>query len=470
MLTESLTRDLRKLLDDASVLTVAEERERYERGYRYGRGTAQAIALPRSAEQVADVVRYCYRNDVRLVAQGANTGLVAASTPDPSGEQIVLSLERLQGVESIEPSDRIAAVRAGTRLSALNRELAAHQLFFPIDLGADPSIGGMIATNTGGSRLIRYGDVQRNLLGLEVVLANENATVLSDLKGLRKDNSGVDAKQLFVGTGGTFGIITRAQVEVHRLPAQTAAALVVPSSHATIPQLLTVFEAHAGEFLSAFEGMSANALEAALKHNPRARNPFEGAELPAYCVLVELASTLDPRVLDLETLLGDVLGKCLEDSAALISDARLGRPEELWTVRHSISDGVKALGNVIAFDISVRPSTLPALRAELLALIADRFPFLTVCDFGHCGDGGDHFNLVSPTTRTLDAAAISQVRDAVYDCVVRRHGGSFSAEHGVGPYNVEYYRRYASLEERALARELKAICDPKGILGVCNFA
>jgi len=470
MRADAVTRDLRKLLDEGSVLAAAEERERYERGYRYGRGTALAVALPRSAEQVAGIVRYAYRNDLRLVAQGANTGLVAGSTPDTSGEQIVVSLERLQGVESIHASDRIAAVRAGTRLSALNRELAAHQLFFPIDLGADPSLGGMIATNTGGSRLIRYGDVQRNLLGLEVVIADENASVLRDLKGLRKDNSGVDAKQLFVGTGGAFGIITRAQVETHRLPAQTAAALVVPTSHAHIPQLLSVFETQAGEFLSAFEGMSANALNAALKHNARARNPFEGSELPAYCVLVELASTLDPRILDLEALLGDVLAKCLEDSAAPITDARLGRPDELWTVRHSISDGVKALGTVIAFDISVRPSALPALRAELLALINGRFPFLTVCDFGHCGDGGDHFNLVSPPSHALDAATIADVRDAVYDCVVQRHGGSFSAEHGVGPYNVEYYRRYATAEERALARELKAICDPKGILGVCNFA
>jgi FAD/FMN-containing dehydrogenase len=468
--SESVTRDLRALLDDGSVLNAAEEREPYERGYRYGRGTALAIALPRSAEQVADVVRYCYRNDIHLVAQGANTGLVAGSTPDSSGEQIVLSLQRLNGVESIEPADRIAAVRAGTRLSALNRELAAHQLFFPIDLGADPSIGGMIATNTGGSRLIRYGDVQRNLLGLEVVLADENATVLRDLKGLRKDNSGIDTKQLFVGTGGTFGVITRGQVEAHRLPAQTAAALVVPTSHAHIPQLLTVFERQAGEFLSAFEGMSANAFRAALKHNPRARNPFEGDGLPPYCVLVELASSLDMRIVDLEALLGDVLGKCLEDSAALISDARVGRPEELWTVRHSISDGVKALGNVIAFDISVRPSALPALRSELLALMANRFPFLTVCDFGHCGDGGDHFNLVSPAARAIDSAVISEVRDAVYDCVVKRHGGSFSAEHGVGPYNVEYYRRYATAEERALARELKAICDPKGILGASPLA
>jgi FAD/FMN-containing dehydrogenase len=466
--SEIITTDLQRLLGPAGVVGDEDARRQYERGYRYGSGRALTVARPASTEEVAAVLRYCYRSDVRVVSQGANTGLVAGSTPDASGDQLVLSLERLHGVESISAEDRNACVRAGTRLSVLNRDAAQYGLFCPIDLGADPSIGGMVATNTGGSRLIRYGDVQRNLLGLEVVLADEQGSVLQDLKGLRKDNSGVDLKQLFVGTGGVFGVITRAQIELHRLPAQTATAMVVPVDHAAIPALLDRLETQAGEFLSAFEGMSANALRAALRHNPRLRNPFGPDETPAYAVLIELASTLPTRVLDLEQLLESVLGSCLEGVAGtLIDDARFGRPEDLWAIRHSISDGVKALGSVIAFDVSVQRSKLPALRRELLALMSEQFPFLEVHDFGHCGDGGDHFNIVWPREATppYDADTASRLRNAVYDCVVRRHHGSFSAEHGVGPYNMEYYRRYTAADEQRLSRELKSVCDPKGLLG-----
>lgn len=464
---DPLLRDLRRCLAVDDVLDSAGSSARYEHGYRYGRGTARAIVRPRTTEQVADVIRYCYRNDLRIVPQGANTGLVAASTPDASGDQIVLSLECLAGVTAISSADRIASVRAGTRLSTLNRELAAHDLCFPIDLGADPSIGGMIATNTGGSRLLRYGDVQRNLLGLEAVLADADATVLRDLKGLRKDNSGLDAKQLFVGTGGAFGVITLAQVEVHRRPEQVAAALVVPEDHSRVPRLLARLEADAGEFLTAFEGMSANALRAALGHAQDARNPFDGSPLPDYCVLIELSSTMSTRFVEVETVLGDLLTAYVEGGAPLISDARLGRSEELWRLRHSVSDGVRALGNVIAFDISVQRGRLPALRADLLALLASHFPFLEAYDFGHCGDGGDHFNLVWPhgSERAYDVEVVNEVRRQVYEIVVARHDGSFSAEHGVGPYNAGYYRRYASAEERALAGRIKAICDPRRLLG-----
>src|SRR5579871_841753 len=184
--------DLRCSIGADSVLDSTEGIESYQRGYRYGSGKAFAVARPSSVADVRAVVRYCFANGLRLVSQGANTGLVAAGTPDGSGEQLILSLERLRTIEDVSVADRTVRVQAGVRLSGLNQRLAADGFCFPIDLGADPSIGGMISTNTGGSRLVRYGDVQRNLLGLEVVLADSDATVLSDMRGLRKDNSGID--------------------------------------------------------------------------------------------------------------------------------------------------------------------------------------------------------------------------------------------------------------------------------------
>jgi FAD/FMN-containing dehydrogenase len=470
MIDAGMLRDLSGIVGAGAVAHTPADTEQYERGYRYGSGCALAVARPGTVAELSALVRYCFAHDVKIVAQGANTGLVGSSTPDASGGQLVVSLDRLKGVESIDVHNRTVIARAGTRLSDINRAAGEHDLFFPIDLGADPSIGGMVATNTGGSRLVRYGDVQRNLLGLEVVLANAHGTILSDLTGLRKDNSGIDLKQIFVGTSGSFGIISRVQVELHRRPRQSAVALVEPTSHAAIPALVALFEAQAGEFLGAFEGMSANAMEAAFAHNTRVRNPFEGGDLPAYAVLVELVSTIGSEHLDLAELLARLLSKATEGDGPLVKDARFGPSEDLWAIRHSISDGVRALGAIIGFDVSVPRSKLPALRADLVQLVGESFPQLRICDFGHCGDGGDHFNLVWPrSSGPYDADVVSRVRELVYDCVVRQYGGSFSAEHGVGPHNASYYKRYASEAERQLARSLKGLLDPRGILGTVDF-
>ncbi|MEJ0039528.1 MAG: FAD-binding oxidoreductase [Gammaproteobacteria bacterium] len=463
----TVIRDLVDRLGEAGVVAEATDRSRYERGYRYGDGKALAVARPATTEELRKVVRYCYRNDLRMVSQGANTGLVGASTPDSSGSQIIVSLERIRGVRDLNSIDRVVSAWAGTRLSALNLELASEGLRFSIDLAADPSLGGMVATNTGGARLIRFGDAQRNLMGLEVVLADAEASVFSDMSGLRKDNSGADLKQLFVGTGGTFGIISCVQVEVQRVPAQVAAALVVPRDHSAVPLIVERMEHECGEFLSAFEGMSRNAVAAALTHNSRLRNPFGADPLPAYCLLIELSSALPGTVLDLGAVLTNALEKCAEDPDALIVDARLGAIDDLWALRHGISDGVRALGRLIAFDISVARSRLPRLRTQLISIVEEQFPFLRICDFGHCGDGGDHFNLVWPrgeSSLPWDDARVSEIRNTVYRCVVERHGGSFSAEHGVGPYNAHYHRQFASELEKKMTHDWKRICDPKGLL------
>jgi FAD/FMN-containing dehydrogenase len=466
-----IVHDLIRILGEGGILHAHPDVDKYERGYRYGAGRALAIARPATVAELRAVVRYCFAHDLRIVPQGANTGLVGASTPDESGEQLVMSLDRLRGVEAIDARDRTASARAGTRLSNLNREIGRHELCYPIDVGSDPSLGGMVATNTGGSRLLRYGDVRRSLLGLEVVLADADATVLTDMTGLRKDNSGIDLKLLFVGSSGTFGIITRVQVELQRLPRQAAAAIIVPSSHAAVPDLLSMLEAEAGEFLGAFEGMSANAMEAALAYNQQLRNPFSSAGIPAYAVLVELTSTIRADQCDLSELLTQLLGRAMEGSDPLVMDACFGRPADFWALRHSISDGLRAAGAVIGFDVAVSRSRLPALRADLVALLTEQYPQLRICDFGHCGDGGDHFNLVWPNgSGQFDAAVGETVRQLVYDRVVRKYAGSFSAEHGVGPHNIAYYKRYASPAERMLAGRLKRLCDPKGILGAVDFS
>src|SRR5690606_1854300 len=210
---QGLCADLAGLVGSEQVFTDAADKVRYETGARYGEGKAAVVVRPASAAEVAAVVSYCVQAKVPLIAQGANTGLVAASTPDGSGTQVVLSLERLRGDIAVDRANRTATVGAGVTLQELNDKLAEHELCFPIDLGANPSLGGMIATNTGGSRLIRYGDVRHNLLGIEVVLADPPGQVLDLMSGLRKNNTGYDLKQLFVGVGGAGGVITRAVVQ-----------------------------------------------------------------------------------------------------------------------------------------------------------------------------------------------------------------------------------------------------------------
>ena len=466
-----LEKDLAALVGEAG-LVASEDFARFEQAMRYGGGRAAAAVRPASTDEVRAVVRYAWRQDVLIVPQGANTGLVAASTPDESGEQLVLSMERLAGVEALDAAGRTAVVGAGTRLSALNAAAEAHGLSFPIDLGADPSIGGMIATNTGGARLIRYGDVRHNLLGLEVVIADEEASAISDLRGLRKNNSGLDLKSLMAGSGGALGIVTRACLNLHSLPRQTATALAIPVEHAALPEVIRRLEEQAGEFLTAAEGMSRNAMEATLRHHPRLKSPFGAAEPPDYALLVELSSTAAPDSgVDVEAILMSVLGGCLEGPDTLLTDALVGRGCDLWAIRHSISEGLKGEGKVIAFDLALARTALPAFRAEMSAELARLYPFLRLCDFGHLGDGGDHFNLVWPTdaAQPYDPAVVAEVRDLVYDRAVRGHGASFSAEHGLGPYNIDYYRRYAPPAAQAAASGLKRLFDPKGILGRVAF-
>lgn len=228
---------LADLLGRDAVVTEPHELARYEKGWRYGLGTALVVVRPRSTGEVAHVLAFASERGLRLVAQGANTGLVGASTPDGSGGMLVLSLDRLTQPLEIDAVDRTVAAGGGVLLSQLDAALEPHGLMFPIDLGADPTVGGMVVTNTGGTRLLRYGDVRQNLLGLEVALAD--GTVLDLMTALRKNNTGLDAKQLFVGTSGVLGVVTRALLRVVPRPAQRATALVGAADGVTVLALLS---------------------------------------------------------------------------------------------------------------------------------------------------------------------------------------------------------------------------------------
>ena len=424
-------------------------------------GDAIAVARPDSTEQVRAVVGWARRHRTRLVPQGANTGLVGASTPPPGSDAVVVSLDRLRSAPVIDPVDRTAVVDAGVRLSELNAAAAPHGLSLPIDLGADPSLGGMVATNTGGARMLRHGDMRRAVLGLRAVLADDDVSVLDELTTLRKHNVGASVGQLLVGAGGAFGIVTAVAVELTPLPEERSCAWLEPRDAAAAITCLSRLEVGCAQELSAFEVLSAAALDAAVAV-PAAAGPFGARPTPPHSVLVELAGaagTEDRLVAAADELARD----------GLVRDAVFQPPASAWSVRHAVTEGLAHHNTVLGFDVSVPRSRLPALVDRIAAGLAATLPRARLADFGHWGDGGVHCNVCFPhvdgEARPPDDEERGLARDLVLGLVVEEFGGSFSAEHGVGPANADWWRRTTSAGARAALRALSVAVDPLGILG-----
>ncbi len=462
--------DLRALLGSDAVLTEADDLVRYESGWRYGKGKALLAARPGTTAEVAKLLAYCHERGLRVMPQGANTGLVGASNPDASGEMLVLSLERLNKRLDIDPVNRTVVVDGGVLLSALNAALLPHGLMFPIDLGADPTMGGMIATNTGGTRLLKYGDVRHNLQGIEVALAD--GTVVDALNHLRKNNTGLDFKQLFVGTSGVYGVITGAVLQVVPVPKQHATALVGCGSGVAVLALLQALERELADVFTAYEVISANAINPVFAHHPDIRNPYGATPPPAYTALVELSSTLPATALNLAELLEERLGAFLEgDAGEGITEVFMGKPEDFWAIRHHISEGLRNEGKVLAFDISVPRSRMAAFTDAAVALLDSEYPFVRACDFGHWGDGGTHLNLVwkEEESPRPTAEIVEELQAKIYELAVRGFAGSFSAEHGVGPHNQRFYDAYTAEPVKGVNHALRLRLDPKGLLGTTRL-
>jgi FAD/FMN-containing dehydrogenase len=445
-------------LGPQGVIWDEERKAPYETSARHAGGHACAVVRPTTREDLRWVVDTLLEADAPFVVQGAGTGLVAGATPTPAGTQWVVSTQRMKQCMEIDVKNRTATVSAGYRLSDINEAAARHGLSFPIDLGADPTIGGMVASNTGGARLVRYGGVRENLLDVWAVLARRPASIVGGQRALRKNNTGLSWHQLLCGTFGAFGIVTDATLKLHALPRQTATALVATGSASDAIDLLVSLENDLGDFVSAFEGISPNALSAVLRHGAQA--PF--AQAPAYAVLLELrTATAAGQGLDLESQLTGWLEQRMAEG--LVEDAVIGKPEQLWRIRHGISEAIQGLGRMVAFDIAVARSKFGEFRDECALLAEKMVEGAVVYDFGHLGDGGVHLNVVVPAS--TPNAAIDEMRDAVYALTVNVFDGSFSAEHGVGPYNQRWYSEYTEPATLELAAALHHHFDPSHRLG-----
>lgn len=441
---------LSSTLPHIKILTAVTDKEKYETGWRYGKGKALAVAMPETTEEVAAILDFCDHTHIGVVAQGGNTGLVAASTPDGTGEQLILSTERLHH-KLVKRDGMHIRVGAGVVLQWLNEQLASEQLWFPIDISASGSchIGGMIATNAAGTRSYYYGSTKTRVLALEVVTAKGEIKEITlpamNDKPPFQDNSHLDMDRPFCGSSGWLGVITQATLALAPLPEQSSSALVVPHHPDAISEIRHSF----GRKLYAMEYMDRSALSLVAKHipdTPHLLSQDEGA-----CALL-CETALEEQAL--EALLIELYEK------GVITTARSDKPELFWHVRHHISESLGKEGPVTACDISCPPAQLPALRQRLDALLAKDWPELRPCPFGHELSGVMHYNIIWPGQKKDEAV----LRDAVYEIVVREFQGSFSAEHNIGPYNQRYYDLYTSAEEKAKCHALKERYDPRRIL------
>jgi FAD/FMN-containing dehydrogenase len=413
----------------------------------------RAVLRPASTEDVSAILRECHRARQRVVIQGGLTGLAGGATPQDG--EIAISLERLTGIEEIDRAAQTMTVRAGTPLQTVQQAAADAGYLFPLDLGARGSctIGGNIATNAGGNQVIRFGMMRNLVLGLEAVLAD--GSVVSSMNKMLKNNAGYDLKQLFIGSEGTLGVVTRAVLRLWpKLPSKVTALCALRGFDDTVA-LLHTLQARLGGSLSAFEAMWAGYFHYVLEHMPALRSPFE--ERHAIYALIEIEGTDHTAdTARLEAVLGESLESGAVADAVLAQSAR--EAKSLWAIRDGIGDVTPTLQPLLAFDVSLPADAMASFLNTVDAEFA-RFPDpVTNLVFGHIGDSNLHLAVTTHRARGLN-----ELCDFVYEAV-GRHAGSISAEHGVGTLRRDYLHHSRSAAEIEVMRRLKAALDPHGIL------
>jgi len=398
-----------------------------------------------------------------VVPQGGNTGLCGGATPLADGAAVVVNLSRLRRIRSVDAANNALCAEAGVPLAAVQAAAQEADRLFPLALASEGSceVGGVISTNAGGVQVLRYGNTRELVLGLEVVLPD--GQIWDGLRALRKDNTGYDLKQLFIGAEGTLGIVTAATLKLFARPCAVVTAWLAVASPAAAVELLGRLRAAVGDRVTAFELISRASLDLVLQHIPGTRDPL-GQPSPWY-VLLELS----------DTVTGDTLAGLLEaELAATIAEGRVidgaiatseSQAQALWQLRENISEAQKREGISIKHDISVPVSAIPGFLDAAGAALAAAYPGLRIVCFGHLGDGNLHYNLSRPVCGENDEfiARSGEVNRIVYDRVAER-GGSISAEHGIGQLKRELLPDYKSAVEIDLMRRIKQAFDPRGLM------
>lgn len=433
---------------------------------RRSHGKALAVVRPGTSDEVAKIVRLCAEHRVPIVPQAGNTGLVGGGVPTDKGDQVVVQLGRMSAIRKLDQENMTVTVEAGCVLQALQEHVRKAGLLFPLSLGAEGScmIGGNLATNAGGTQVLRYGNARELCLGIEVVTAD--GKVWSDLSGLRKDNTGYDLRDLFIGSEGTLGVITAATMKLYPQPASVLTAWAAVDSLQSANKLLGLAHSLLGAGLTGFELMGHQALKLVEKHMPQLRIPFIGMQDAAYCVLIEQSDTESEA--HARGLLEGLLEKAFEDG--LILDAvvaeNLAQADQFWHIREHIPLAQVEEGANVKHDVSIPISLIPAFVEAAEDRLNKALPGVRIVNFGHLGDGNLHFNVQGPQdcdARAFVARHEKEIVDIVYTCVAE-FGGSFSAEHGVGAIKVNELQRYKSPLALRMMASIKAALDPDNIM------
>jgi FAD/FMN-containing dehydrogenase len=452
---ETLLGDIEKVVTPGGVLVDEEVLARSDNWPPTGGCKAKAIIRPASSAEVSAVVRICHAAGQSIVTHGGLTGLVGGATA--CSDDIVISLERMSNIESVDSLNRTLIVEAGAPLQKVQEAVESEGLLFPLDLGARGSctIGGNIATNAGGNSVIRYGMMREQLLGLEAVLAD--GTIISSLKGVIKNNTGYDLKQLFVGSEGTLGIVTRAVLRLRPLPRSCNTALIAIDDFANLGAFLNSMDSALGGTLSAFEVMWNDFYTLITKDSHRHQQPLSASH--AYYVLLEATGghPESDRIL-FESALEEAFESNLIVDAVIAQSEQQG--QDLWAIRDDIEGLTSRLPQTLLFDISLGIPDMQTYVDEIRQNLLDRWPASKLVVFGHLGDGNIHLAL---TVGSQDPVDVDIVDSIIYEALGKRNG-IISAEHGIGLDKREYLKHSRSNEELMLMKTLKKAMDPKNIL------
>ncbi len=450
---------LEEALGTDIVLTDVEAVARYCRDW-HGDVESGAVAVlrPRSTQEVAAAVKACRELGLSIVPQGGNTGLVLGAVPDQPDRQVVLSLERMNRIRKIDASDFSAVVEAGCILSEMKEAIAEKGMFFPLALGAQGScrIGGNVSTNAGGINVLKYGMTRELVLGLEVVLPD--GSVFDGLSTLRKDNRGIDLKQLFIGAEGTLGIVTAVSVKLTPYPDRIATALLGLSSLEDAITLYRRARRDCCDLMSAFEFMPPLAFTLAREAMPDLAIPI-AADYPAY-VLMEISGS---GLVDVDDLMQRFLEGVMEDG--LVSDGTIASSQaqarNLWLIREGMNEGQARRGSHLRSDVSVALSQLASFVAEAENALLEALPDCVAVSYGHVGDGNVHLNVLPPAGLSSEERA-RRIADAktVLNEVVDRYSGSISAEHGIGRLKQPDLDKRLPSTHRKLLTAIKRAIDP----------
>lgn len=426
-------------------------------------GRPLAVVRPRDTEQVAAIVRECARAGVGVVPQGGNTGLCGGSVPDGSGTQVVLSLSRLNRVRELDTKNFTMTVEAGCVLADVQAAALQRDLLFPLSLAAEGTcqIGGNLATNAGGTAVLRYGNTRDLVLGLEVVLAD--GRIWNGLRRLRKDNTGYKLSQLFVGSEGTLGIITAAVLKLYPRPRELHTCMIAIRDPDAAVSLLDRLRVASGDAVSTFEYINRPSFELAIDWVEGNRDPFDSAH--DHYVLAELSGgSEEGRLLE---AFESVLEQALESGEVMdaVMAQNTAQAQALWKIRETIPEAQKRASESIKHDISVPVSSIAELLARGGAMMKELVDDVVVVAFGHIGDGNIHFNANQRPNTSADAflQAREEIHRRMYD-LVSELDGSFSAEHGVGQMKVAQMTQFRPDVELDVMRKIKAALDPAGVL------